>query len=133
MVFARSCAVSAVAAYLAVALDRQPNSARQQLREFCYESAAKAGAHRQEIRVESCFRPLLGWIISRWEGCQLALALDATTPATLRVRDQRRHRGCPSAAWTVLAAARKAPGEPMAADAPPLHPAIPWLDGARPG
>jgi hypothetical protein len=29
--------------------------------------------------VESCFAPLVAWVLSRWEGNQLALAVDATT------------------------------------------------------
>jgi hypothetical protein len=110
MVFARSCAVTAVAAFLAVALGRKFDSVRQRLREFCWEATAKAGEHRREIVVESCFVPLLGWIVSRWQGTQLALALDATTLgdrfAVLVVSVV--YRGCAiPVAWTVLLAGRK--------------------------
>jgi Transposase DDE domain len=110
MVFARSCAVTAVAAYLALALERPPNTVRQQLREFCYEAKAKAGQHRREVEVEPCFLPLLGWIIDRWEGTQLALALDATTLAdrfcVLVVSVV--YRGCAiPVAWVVLPAGEK--------------------------
>ena len=35
MVLARSCALSAVSAFLAVGLDRKANTVRQQLREWC--------------------------------------------------------------------------------------------------
>jgi hypothetical protein len=79
MIFARSCAVSAVTAFLAVALVRKTNTVRQQLREFCWEAEAKAGAQRHDVSVERCFVPLLGWVLSRWHGRQLALALAATT------------------------------------------------------
>src|ERR1017187_4213015 len=81
MIFARSCAISAVATFLAVALEREFTTVRQQLREFCWEARAKSGAKRQEIAVATCFVPLLCWIVRRWHGSQLALALDATTLA----------------------------------------------------
>jgi hypothetical protein len=29
--------------------------------------------------VESCFAPLLAWVLSWWEGTQVALAVDGTT------------------------------------------------------
>ena len=32
--------------------------------------------------METCFAPLLGWVVSWWQGTQLALALDATTLGT---------------------------------------------------
>ena len=79
MIFARSCARSAVTAFLAVALEQPTNTLRQRLREFCWEAGAKAGAQRQDLVVETCFVPLLRWILGRWQGTQLALALDATS------------------------------------------------------
>src|SRR5918996_2983739 len=78
MVLARSCALTAVAHFLAVGLGRKANTVRQQLREFCYEATAKRGAKRQAVDVESCFAPLLAWVLRWWEGRQLALAVDAT-------------------------------------------------------
>ena len=78
MVLARSCALSAVAPLLAVGVERKANTVRQQLREFCYEAQAKRGAKRQALEVESCFAPLLGWVLRWWEGQQLALATAAT-------------------------------------------------------
>ena len=79
MVLARSCALTAVRAFLAASLERKANTVRQQLREFCYEAQAKRGGPRQELAVERCLAPLLAWVLSWWEGHQLALALDATT------------------------------------------------------
>ena len=79
MVLARSCALTAVSLFLAQGLDRKANTVRQQLREWCYEAKAKRGKPRQELAVESCFAPLLAWVLSGWEGHQLALAVDATT------------------------------------------------------
>jgi hypothetical protein len=110
MVFARSCAVTAVAAVLAAAWDHPFNTARQRLREFYQEAAAKAGAKRREIEVETCFVPLLRWILSRWQGRQLALALDATTLgdrfAGLAISVV--YRGCAlPVAWTILPAGEK--------------------------
>jgi len=110
MVLARSCALTAVSAFLATWLHRKEDAVRQQLREFCYEATAKRGTARQELVVETCFVPLLAWIVDQWEGTQVALALDATTLGTrftvlaLSVV----YRGCAiPVAWTVLAATAK--------------------------
>ena len=79
MVLARSCAVSAVSLFLAKGLDRKANTVRPQVREGGYEARAKRGGPRQELAVETCVAPLLGWVLSWWDGQQLALAVDATT------------------------------------------------------
>jgi hypothetical protein len=106
MVLARSCALTAVASFLATWQARKANSVRQQLREFCYEAAAKRGGPRQELHVESCFAPLLEWVLSGWERQQLALALDATALGARFVvlAISVVYRGCAiPVAWTVLA------------------------------
>jgi hypothetical protein len=110
MVLARSCALTAVSGFLATWLGRKEPAVRQQLRELCYETTAKRGTARQELVVETCFVPLLAWVVDQWEGTQLALALDATTLETrftvlaLSVV----YRGCAiPVAWTVLAATAK--------------------------
>ena len=107
MVLARSCALSAVRAFLAPWLHRKANTVRQQWRAFCSEATAKRGPARQALVVETCFAPLLAWIVSLWHGTQLALALDATTLGTrltvlvLSVV----YRGCAiPIVWTVLPA-----------------------------
>ena len=64
MVLARSCALTAVSLCLAQGLDRKANTVRQQLREWCYEAKAKRGKPRQELAVETCFAPLLAWVLS---------------------------------------------------------------------
>ena len=110
MVLSRSCALSAVSNFLACGLERKPNTVRQQLREFCYEAQAKRGEPRQELAVESSFAPLLAWVVSWWEGGQLALALDATTLGQRFVVlvVSVLYRGCAiPVAWTVLAAGEK--------------------------
>lgn len=79
MVLARSCALTAVSLFLAEGLEGKPNTVRHQLREWCDEAQAKRGQPRQELAVESCFAPLLGWVLSWWAGTQWALAIEATT------------------------------------------------------
>ncbi len=110
MVVARSCALSAVSGLLAHWLDRKANTVRQQLREFCYEASAKRGADRQAVVVETCFAPLLKWVLRWGEGPQLALALDATTLGQRFVvlALSVLYRGCAiPVAWTVLPAGQK--------------------------
>lgn len=107
MVLARSCALTAVSLFVAKGLDRKANTVRQQLREFCYEAKAKRGGPRQELVVESCFAPLLAWVLSWWEGQQLAVAVDATTLGQRFVVlvVSVLYRGCAiPVAWTVLPA-----------------------------
>ena len=107
MVLARSCALTAVSVFWAEGLERKPNTVRQQLREWCYEARAKRGQPRRELVVERCFAPLLGWVLSWWEGHQLALAIDATTLGQRFVVlvVSVLYRGCAiPVAWTVLPA-----------------------------
>ena len=110
MVLARSCALRAVSLMVAQGLERKPNTVRQQLREWCYEAAAKRGQPRQAVRVETCFAPLLAWVLRWWEGHQLPLALDATTLGQRFVVlvISVLYRGCAvPVAWTVLSAGEK--------------------------
>jgi len=113
MVLARSCALTAVSLFLAQGLERKPNTVRQQLREFCYEAKAKRGRPRQEVKVETCFAPLLAWVLSWWEGNQLAFAVDATTLGQRFVVlvVSVLYRGCAiPVAWTVIPAREKHAG-----------------------
>jgi hypothetical protein len=110
MVLARSCALTAVSSFLATGLERKATTVRQELREFCYEAKAKRGGPRQELVVETCFAPLLAWVLSWWEGNQLALAVDATTLGQRFVVlvISVLYRGCAiPVAWTVWPAAEK--------------------------
>ena len=110
MVLARSCALTAVSAFLTTWLGRKESAVYQQLREFCYEATAKRGTARQALVVETCFVPLLTWVVDSWEGTQLALALDATTLGTrfTVLAISVVYRGCAiPVAWTVLAATAK--------------------------
>jgi hypothetical protein len=107
MVLARSCALTAVSVYLALLLKRKENTVRQQWREWGDEAHAKRGDQRQALVVADDFAPLWRWVLRRWQGTPLALALDATTLGTrctvlaIRVVD----RGCAMpVAWTILPA-----------------------------
>jgi hypothetical protein len=107
MVLARACALTAVATFLAVWLRRQEQTVRQQWREFCYEAEAKRGDQRQAICVERCFVPLLAWVLSRWQGTQVALALDATSLGvrfTVLASSVLSRGGAIPVAWTILPA-----------------------------
>ena len=55
MVLARSCALTAVATFLAVWLRRQEQTVRQQLRECCDEAEAKRGDQRQALCCRALF------------------------------------------------------------------------------
>lgn len=110
MILARSCALSAVSGFLAQALERKDNSVRSQLREWCYEASAKSGQQRRDLEVESCFGPLLNWVLSLWQGRQIALALDATTlnDRFVVLCVSVLFRGCAiPVAWRVLRATEK--------------------------
>ncbi len=107
---ARSGGLTAVSAFLASLLDRKEHTVRQQLREWCYEAAAKRGVQRQALVVEACFGPLLRWVLHWWQGPQLAVALDATTLGdrfvVLAISVLYRGGTIP-VAWTVLPATAK--------------------------
>jgi hypothetical protein len=110
MVLARSCALTAVSAFLATWLKRKESTVRPQLRELCYEATAKRGPTRCALAVESCCVPLLAWVVDQWEGTQVALALDATTLGTrfTVLAISVVYRGCAiPVAWTVLPATAK--------------------------
>ena len=110
MVLARSCALTAVCLLLAAGMHRKEQTVRQQLREWYYDVPRKRGAKRQALDVETCFAPLLGWIVSWWQGTQLALALDATTLGQrfvgLAIRVVSRGWAMP-VAWVILPAGAK--------------------------
>jgi hypothetical protein len=110
MVLARSCALTAVSSLLAAGMHRKEQTVRQQLREWYYDVKRKRGAKRQALHVETCFAPLLGWVVSWWQGTQLALALDATTLGQRFVvlAISVVYRGCAiPVAWVMLPAGAK--------------------------
>jgi DDE family transposase len=110
MVLARSCALTAVSHFLAKGMQRKEQTVRQQLREWYYDAPRKQGAKRQALSVETCFPVLLGWVVSWWQGTQLALAIDATALGTRFVvlAVSVVYRGCAiPVAWVVLPANTK--------------------------
>jgi hypothetical protein len=110
MVLARSCALTAVSHLLAKGMKRQEQTVRQQLREWYYDTPRKRGAKRQALHVETCFPVLLAWVVSWWQGTQLALAIDATVLGARFVvlAVSVVYRGCAiPVAWVVLPANTK--------------------------
>jgi hypothetical protein len=82
MVLARSCALTAVAVCLAGWCHRKEQTVRQQLRACCDEVEAKRGDRRHALARDPCVEPLRRWVLSGWQGTQVALALEATTLGT---------------------------------------------------
>jgi hypothetical protein len=110
MVLARSCSLSAVVPVLAALFGDKPDNLRQRLREFYKDAAHKAGDKRQTLQVETCFGPLLRWVLSWWHSDQIALALDATSLGDRFVVlvISVLYRGCAiPVAWCVTQAAHK--------------------------
>jgi len=83
MIAAQSCALSAISSQLAILLKVKYCNIRQRVRELCYDSKDKKGVKRTQLDVQTCFQPLIRWIVrwivSLWQSKQIALALDATT------------------------------------------------------
>ncbi len=107
MVLARSCALTAVSHWLAKGMKRQAQTVRQPLREWSYDTPRKRGSKRQARRGATCLAPLLGWVVSGWQGTQLALALDATTLGQrfVGLAISGVSRGCASpVAWVIVPA-----------------------------
>ncbi len=104
MATVKSCALTTVSLFVAMLLKTKENTMRQRLREWCYERKAKRGDKRVDVKVQSCFPFLMGWVMSRWQGTQVAIALDATalslnfTVLSISVV----YRGCAMpVAWTI--------------------------------
>ena len=83
---------------------------RQRLREWLYDGCDKAAPCNTQLDVTLCFSPLLRWLLSLWQGKQLALAIDATAHgdqvAALVVSVLYRGSAIP-VAWAMLPANRR--------------------------
>ena len=79
---ARSWALTAVAAFLARWVRRPEPTVRHQRREWCDEAEATRGDQRPAVAPQACGVPRWEWLISQWQGPQLALARAATTWGT---------------------------------------------------
>lgn len=116
MVVARSCGLTTVAATLAALLGVRKSTLRERLRDEYREAAAKKGKKRTTLPVETCFAPLLCWVLSWWNGeHRLALALDATSLSDRFVVlvVSVLYRGCAiPVAWKVLPAHQKEAWKP---------------------
>ena len=75
-VLAHSACQSAVIA--ALLLWAPYHAVRQRLREWLLDGAEKTVPCAVQIEVETCFVPLLRWVLGWWQGRELALAVDAT-------------------------------------------------------
>ena len=110
MVLARSCALTAVSALRAAGMRRKEQTVRQQLRAWYDDVPRKRGAKRQALRVETCFAPLVGWVVSAWQDTPLALAIDATTwgQRFVVLAISVVYRGCAiPVAWVIVPAGAK--------------------------
>lgn len=110
MALVRSCGQTMVSATLAEILKKDEEAMRQQVRELYYHKNNKRGKKRATMEIETCFSPLLRWILSVWQDNKLALALDATTLTdrfiVLSVNVLYRGNAIP-VAWKVLKSNRK--------------------------
>lgn len=79
MILAEGSGLSRVSFCLAKWLGQSEQTVRERLRDFYCSRQDKSGRQRRELVVEQCFSGLLGWILSLWQGDQLALAMDATS------------------------------------------------------
>ena len=80
LVLAGACGTTLVAQVLATRMGCNVAAVRQRLREWYWDAEAKCGPKRQALEVQTCFGPLLAWLVRCWPATEkrLALALDAT-------------------------------------------------------
>jgi hypothetical protein len=102
---------------------------RQRLREWLYDGADRAAPCGVELDVSACMAPLLAWVLSWWQGSELALAIDATAHGdqVVALVVSVLYRGCAiPVGWHILPANQ--PGawmEPILALIARLAPAVP--------
>jgi len=75
-ILAQSCCQTAVVAALMVL--GQPQTIRDRLRDWLYDGCDKSAPCTTQVEVATCFVPLLRWILTLWQGHELALAVDVT-------------------------------------------------------
>jgi hypothetical protein len=111
----RSCGRGTVATFLALLVGGTVAAVEQRLYEWCIAAPSKAGLHRTELDVTTCFAPLLHWIVRLWSGTQLALAIDATSLGSrftvLAISVVYRGSGIP-VAWAILPGTQPATWQP---------------------
>ncbi len=98
------------AVFLAQLFEQPFGRLRQRLREFYWQAQQKPGTDRLELSVETCFAPLLRWVLSLMRADELVLALDVTLIrqrlAVLSLSVVFRGSALP-VAWTMLVANEK--------------------------
>jgi hypothetical protein len=84
IVLAGVAGLAQISALLALTLDEKELTVFQRLREWYLNAEQKSGKKRRELEVETCFAPLLHWIVRLWASSQkkLPLAIDATSLGT---------------------------------------------------
>lgn len=80
MVMTGSCGLSTVSVFLAALLGKKENTVRQQLKEWYKDKQGKKGKQRCQLEVNSCFAPLLKWVISLWSPENKCLPLAMAMP-----------------------------------------------------
>lgn len=109
-ILARSACQNAVATAL-LALGTW-YSLRQYLREWLYDGRDRAAPCATQLEIAACFAPLLRWVLSYWQGNQLALAIDPTLHGdkvcALVISVLYRGSAIP-VAWHILPANQKGP------------------------
>jgi DDE family transposase len=78
MILARRCGLDSVTLHVAALLGQSFDTVRQRLREFYQEAPVKRGTNRKDFQANTCFAPLLTWVLSFWSEKRVALALDVT-------------------------------------------------------
>lgn len=113
----QSSSLSRVAYAISQLNDEPYNTARQRLKEWYQEAAAKSGKQRQSLEVSGCFLPLLGWVMALMpaQTHRIALAMDASnirqrfTVLSISVL----YEGCAiPVAWKVVAGGAKGSWKP---------------------
>ncbi|MEK7801067.1 MAG: endonuclease [Pseudomonadota bacterium] len=115
MALTRCCGQTMVSTMLAKLLKKDDEAVRQQVRELYYDAKDKRGNKRVAIDIETCFCPLLRWVLSFWQDARLVLILDATTLldrfVVLAVSVAYRSIAIP-VAWKILPGNQKHPWNP---------------------
>jgi hypothetical protein len=81
MAMARTSSLTQVSECLAQLNEERPNTVRQRLKAWYQDASAQSGEHRWEWQPQTCFAPLLTWVLSLLPlSCrELFLAMDVTT------------------------------------------------------
>src|SRR5947209_1555848 len=77
-ILAKSALQNAVITALMPVGEGSFHSVRQYMREWLYDGQDRAAPCQTRVDIQSCFAPLLRWLLSLWQGEQLVLAIDVT-------------------------------------------------------